>query len=88
MQFHPTSTDLNEASRVFTAMDAMNLGAECFAKGLMEVSPEFAQAVAEQLERMLALKNHVDTYPPHSKAIAGAIERYMAYEKTLAKSMG
>lgn len=88
MQFHPTSTDLNEASRVFTAMDAMNLGAECFAKGLMEVSPEFAQAVAEQLERMLALKNHVDTYPPHDSAVYAAVGRLMDYEKTLAKSMG
>ena len=69
-------------------MDAMNLGAECFAKGLMEVSPEFAQAVAEQLERMLALKNHVDNYPPRSKAIDDVIGRIMDYEKTLAKSMG
>ena len=75
MQFHPTSTDLAEASRVFTAMDAMNLGAECFAKGLMEVSPEFAQALAEQLERRLALKNPVDNLD-------------FAQEKILAKSIG
>ena len=56
-------------------MDAMNLGAECFAKGLMEVSPEFAQALAEQLERRLALKNPVDNLD-------------FALEKTLAKSIG
>ena len=56
-------------------MDAMNLGAECFAKGLMEVSPEFAQALAEQLERRLALKNPVDNLD-------------FAQEKTLTKSIG
>ena len=75
MQFHPTSTDLAEASRVFTAMDAMNLGAECFAIGLMEVSPDFAQALVEQLEHRLALKNPVDNLD-------------FGLEKTLAKSVG
>ncbi len=75
MQWHPTSSDLAEATRVFTAMDAMNLGPECFAKGLMEVSPDFAQALTLELERMLALKNPVDNLD-------------FAQEKTLAKSMG
>jgi hypothetical protein len=75
MQFHPTSCDLAEAARIFTTMDAMNLGAECFATGLMEVSPEFAQALAEQLERKLAMKNPVDNLD-------------FTLEKTLAKSIG
>ena len=74
INWHPTSADHAEAARVFTAMDAMNLGAEGFATGLMEVSPDFAQALAEQLERMLALKNPVDN-------------QVFSPEKTLAKSM-
>jgi hypothetical protein len=58
--WHPGPKDHAEAARIFTAMDALNLGVQDFAQGLMEVSPDFAQALAEHLEREFALENTVE----------------------------
>lgn len=66
--WHPGPKDHAEAARIFTAMDALNLGVNEFAQGLMEVSPSFAQALAEHLEREFALEYTLEKTPMKSVA--------------------
>jgi len=71
----PTQEDYKEAHAVFTAMDAVQMGADDFGHVLTLVDADFAASLLEVLERNLALKN-----PPEI--------RVFTEEKILKKSVG